>query len=386
MLAAMGARVAPVAATALVILMTLLAIGDALEPGSGSIVAVLALGLTAVTAMLLVGLRGLHAVEAYAAAALDRAAASEATQRASADELATMQRQFAGVQRVQSELAQASKLGAVGDLAAAVAHEVNNPLTGILGFSELLLAELPVDDSRHEEVAVIREEAVRARSIVKALVEFARPRPPQRIRTNLNDLARSTLELVRPRASEAEVNIAADYGDVPPLEIDPDAFRQVLLNVFNNAIDAMPNGGELRIATIVQPYRVGVAVADVGIGMDDKTRARIFVPFFSTRAGNGGATGLGLSVSLQIVEGHGGTIEVQSAPGRGSVFTVWLPLSWPAFTGAFPVPGVDPSQSVPSSDPEANAGSTGQSAVVSSSSSPSTATAGAGGSRSEVAA
>ena len=118
--------------------------------------------------------------------------------------------------------------------------------------------------------------------------------------------------------------------------------------------------------------------------MNADTRDRVFTPFFSTRTGVG--NGLGLSVSLQIVEGHGGTIEVQSAPGRGSVFTVWLPLSWPAFTGAFPVPGVDPSQSVPSSDPEANAGSTGQSAVVSSSSSPSTATAGAGGSRSEVAA
>ncbi len=250
-------------------------------------------------------------------------------------------------QRVQQQLAQASKLGAVGELAAAVAHEVNNPLTGILGFAELLLSELPADDPRHDEAAVIRDEAVRARTIVKALLEFARPRAPQRIPTSLNDLARSSLELVRFRALEADVAIVADYGDVPILELDPDALKQVLLNVFNNAIDAMPQGGTLHVSTEQVADRGCVVVSDTGIGMDEETQGRIFTPFFSTRAANGGRTGLGLSVSRQIVEGHGGTIEVESTPGRGAVFTVGLPSSWAAFEGAIQVPEMDPASATP---------------------------------------
>ena len=545
MLAAYGARPALVGAAALTILLALLAMGAALQSGSGAIVTILALGLAAVAAMLLVGLRALRAVKTRASAAFDRAAAAEAIQRARAEELAgvlaaseslmltgegqidylgvltaitpdgatsflvrvegetdatvvaahgplaasvvafrrpvpsgasdsrlaagpvtsfraadrasdpavtrehmagldaevaaglairlaghdgrclgwlhmvdrgegilepgfvslaqlvanqigvamennallaRVRRQLAEGQRVQHQLIQASKLGAVGELAAAVAHEVNNPLTGILGFSELLLAELPEDDSRREEVAVIREEAVRARSIVKALVEFARPRPPQRRETDLNDLARSTLELIGFRASEARVGIAADYGDLPPLQVDPDALGQVLLNLFGNAIDAMPNGGELRVATLCKGDRVAVAVADAGVGMDEVTRGRVFTPFFSTRSGNAGATGLGLSVSLQIVESHGGTIEVESAPGKGSVFTVWLPVSWPAVQGVFTDPGTESSQSVSSDGPDGDFAAAAQSPAVTFDSKSSAAAAGAVGSGREVAA
>jgi signal transduction histidine kinase len=254
--------------------------------------------------------------------------------------LVRVRRQLVEVQRVQQQLVQASKLGAIGELSAAVAHEVNNPLTGILGFAELLTTELPDGDPRREEAIVIRDEAIRARTIVRALLEFSRPRLPQRIRTDLNDLARSTLELVDFRAAEADVRIEADLGDVPSLELDPDAFRQVLLNLFNNALDAMPQGGLLRISTVGEPDRVGLSVTDGGVGMDEKTRDRIFTPFFSARPG-GGKSGLGLAVSLQIVEGHGGTIEVESAPGRGSTFHVWLPTKWPSFEGSVVVPGMD---------------------------------------------
>lgn len=255
--------------------------------------------------------------------------------------MARLRQELAANQRVGQQLLQASKLGAVGELAAAVAHEVNNPLTGILGFAELLLSELPADDPRHAEVAVIRDEAVRARTIVRALLEFARPRPPQRIPASLNDLARSTLELVRFRAHEADVAIVADYGEVPCLELDPDAVKQALLNLFNNAIDAMPGGGTLSLSTEQVGDRVRVAVGDTGIGMDEETRRHIFTPFFSTRAANGDGTGLGLSVSGQIVEGHGGTVEVESTPGNGAVFTVWLPASLEAFECPVPVTGAE---------------------------------------------
>jgi signal transduction histidine kinase len=255
--------------------------------------------------------------------------------------LARVRHQLVEVQRVQEQLVQATKLSAVGELAAAVAHEVNNPLTGILGFSELLMTELPDADPRHDEAQIIRDEAVRARTIVKSLLEFARPRPPQRIPSSLNDLARSTLELIQFRATDAEVRIVADYGEVPCLEIDPDALKQVLLNLLNNAVDAMPDGGELRVSTLIQGDRVGVVVADVGVGMDAETRGRIFVPFFSRRAGGGVGTGLGLTVSLQIIESHGGTIEVESSPNKGSVFTVWLPTALHDFAGTVLVPGIE---------------------------------------------
>jgi signal transduction histidine kinase len=235
--------------------------------------------------------------------------------------------QLAQTQRVHRQLVQASKLGAVGELAAAVAHEVNNPLTGILGYSELLLSELPEDDPRHDEAAVIRDEAFRARSIIKALLEFARPRQTLPVATNLNDLARSTLELVRYRAAQADVKIVVELADLPDLEVDADAFGQVLLNLYTNAIEAMPGGGTLRVATVVEPERAGFVVSDDGVGMDEQTRARIFTPFFSTRVGRTDANGLGLSISLQTVESHGGTIEVTSQPGRGSTFTVWLPTT-----------------------------------------------------------
>ena len=205
----------------------------------------------------------------------------------------------------------------------------------------MLLSELPADDPRHDEVAVIRDEAVRARTIVRALLEFARPRPPQRIPASLNDLARSTLELVRVRAHEADVAIVADYGEVPCLELDPDAVKQALLNLFNNSIDAMPGGGTLSLSTEPVGDRVRVAVGDTGIGMDEETRRHIFTPFFSTRAANGDGTGLGLSVSRQIVEGHGGTVEVESTPGNGAVFTVWLPASLEAFECPVPVTGAE---------------------------------------------
>jgi signal transduction histidine kinase len=238
-------------------------------------------------------------------------------------------RQIVEVQRVQEQLVQASKLGAIGELAAAVAHEVNNPLTGILGFAEILLAELPADDSRHDEVVIIRDEAVRARTIIRSLLEFARPRPPQRTPTDLNELTRSTIELIRFRAQGERIELTETYAELSSLAIDPDAIKQVLLNLCNNAIDAMPHGGRLDISTFAAGDRVGIAVADTGVGMDRETRARLFSPFISPRTRGGYGSGLGLSVSRRLVEGHGGTIEVSSEPGRGATFTIWLPKAAP---------------------------------------------------------
>lgn len=270
--------------------------------------------------------------------------------------LTSVQRQLAEVQRVQQQLVQASKLGAVGELAAVVAHEVNNPLTGILGFAELLLTELPEDDPRREEAEVIRTEAIRARTIIKALLEFARPRPPQRIPTDLNELARSTLDLQRSRAAKRRIEVVEEYGELPWLELDADALRQVLLNLLNNSMQAMPCGGQLRISTRVEGDGVALVVSDTGVGMDEETRNRIFTPFFSTRAGGAGGTGFGLSTSMRIVEGHRGTIDVESELGKGAIFTIRLPIARGAPDGPAEVPGTDTGCGEPPDDGEAGGG------------------------------
>jgi signal transduction histidine kinase len=121
--------------------------------------------------------------------------------------------------------------------------------------------------------------------------------------------------------------VIEEYADLPLLQVDGDALKQVLLNLLNNSIQAMPHGGQLRVATRAEGDDVAFVVADTGVGIDAETRNRIFTPFFSTRAGSAGGTGLGLSVSMQIVEGHHGTIEVESEPGKGAAFTVRLPVA-----------------------------------------------------------
>jgi signal transduction histidine kinase len=322
------------AVTSLLAVGAILAAEEALGLNSQVVHAALAVGLGLAVAMLVATMLDLRAAEVRTDAALARAVSAETAQRARADELARL---LTEVRSVQEQLVQASRLGAVGELAAAVAHEVNNPLTGILGFAELLASELPVDDPRHEEAVVIRDEAIRARSIVKALLEFARPRTPQRLSTDLNALALTTVDLVRFRVHETGIRIVEDYSDLPPLEADPDALKQVLLNLINNAIEAMPEGGELGVSTRSGRDRAGLVVRDTGPGMDAKTRSRVFTPSFSTRATTGVGTGLRLPVSLQIVESHGGSIEVESEPGSGTVFTVWLPLTTTALDGGMTV-------------------------------------------------
>jgi signal transduction histidine kinase len=337
-LSAPGARpVAWVAAWAPVAVIGVLAFQDVMGMRSSLRVIALVSGLVLLGLTMLAGIRELRAAETRSEEALARAEAAEAAAHARAEEL---QEQLSETQRMQQQMVQASKMAAVGELAAAVAHEVNNPLTGILGFSELLLANLPANDPRRADVAVIHSEAVRARGIVRALLEFARPRPPQRIKTDINPLVRSVVDLVRFRAQEHHVAIVEDYGDVPDLQIDPDAVKQVLLNLFSNAFEAMPRGGEIRVSTLRSDDRIGLRVADNGVGMDASTRNRIFTPFFTTRAGSEGGTGLGLSVGLRIVESLGGSIEVATEAGTGSAFTIWLPLAEPSFRGAVIMPAV----------------------------------------------
>jgi signal transduction histidine kinase len=230
--------------------------------------------------------------------------------------------------RVQDQLINASRMAAVGELAAGVAHEVNNPLTGVLGFSELLLEEMPVDDPKRADIRTIWEEAMRARSIVRALRDFARPTSPLMIPTDLPELVRGAIDLIRYPLKRAGVTIVESYGELSLMELDPHAIQQVMLNVLTNAMQAMPRGGTLTVEAISSGSEVVVTIADDGEGMDEIAVGQAFVPFFTGRQ-ESGASGLGLSATLGLVESHGGTIHLESQLGVGTTVAIRLPVTRP---------------------------------------------------------
>jgi signal transduction histidine kinase len=238
------------------------------------------------------------------------------------------------LKRTQQQLVQSAKLAAIGELAASIAHEINNPLMVILGNSGLLLRGMPPDSPGHGRVTKIETEANRAAKIVRNLLDFARRREPKREPLGLHDLIVRTLDLLHAKLAEARVEAETVFDPaVPPVLGDGDQLRQVLINLITNAADAMPNGGSLLVRTELrrregEPW-VAVSVTDTGIGMDTDQLARIYEPFYTTKP-EGRGTGLGLSVSLGIVRNHGGTIEAESKPGKGTTMVVCLPLSSPS--------------------------------------------------------
>jgi signal transduction histidine kinase len=232
------------------------------------------------------------------------------------------------MRRAQAQLLVASKRAAVGELAGAVAHEVNNPLTGVLGYAELLLADSEPDDRSRESLLTIRSEAIRARDIVRSLLEFARPRSPERRLTDLSELVRITVDLWRYHVERGGLQIVESYEALPEIDIDPDAIRQVVLNVLTNAIQAMPADGRLSVRVAADGADATIAIEDNGRGMSEETRLQAFQPFFSTREAEL-ATGLGLSTAETLVESHGGRIELRSAVGEGTVATIRLPMTVP---------------------------------------------------------
>ena len=251
--------------------------------------------------------------------------AAEAALASNQELAAQLQARIDEMRRVEAQLVQASKRTAVAELAAAVAHEVNNPLTGVLGYADLLLNDLPPDGRGREELETIRTQALRARDIIHGLLDFARRRAPQRLPTDLNALAASTLGLVRYHFERSWIRIEEKYGELPLVDCDPADIGQVLLSLVTNAAQAMPEGGSLRIETRVDGDAALLIVADDGSGMDEATAARAFEPFFTTQPLEAGR-GLGLAVSLSIVQAHEGTIEVVTGAGAGTTVTVRLPI------------------------------------------------------------
>lgn len=246
-------------------------------------------------------------------------------------ELSTrLQQRLAELETTQAQLVRSAKLAAIGELAANVAHEINNPLTGVLSVVELLQEELAENPSQHQDLQTVREETLRVRSIVRSLLDFARQTPPRLESTDPRTVLDSVLPLVRKRAAVTGVEIHQVHAPRPlPIVVDESQLKQVLINLLTNAIDATPNGGDIFVGTERQDDEVVITVRDTGPGIAPEHRDRIFEPFFTTKSAVSG-TGLGLSVSLGIVERHGGKIKVHSEPGNGATFAVHLPAAvWP---------------------------------------------------------
>jgi len=229
-------------------------------------------------------------------------------------------------ERLQEQLRHADRLATIGQLAAGVAHELNEPLANILGYAQLVAKDEHVSEAVQRDVGKVVSAALHAREVVKKLLIFARQLPTRKATVNLNEVVNEGLFFLESRCSKEGINVVRDLDPaLPPLSADAGQLQQVLVNLVVNAIQAMPAGGTLSITTRAEADGVVLSVADTGVGMSEDITKRIFLPFFTTKdVGQG--TGLGLSVVHGIVSSHGGKIDVRSAPGKGSVFEVYFPL------------------------------------------------------------
>lgn len=238
-------------------------------------------------------------------------------------------------QKVESEiqLLQSEKQASIGRLAAGVAHEINNPLTGVLTFTHLLLRRKDLPEEVRKDLETVAQATDRVRKIIKGLLDFSRQTALYPEPLNLHNLVRSTVALVENQALVKGILLKFEPGEnIPPVTADTSQIQSVLLNILLNALDATDPGGSVAITSRLQssPEKAGqrgvdLVVTDTGCGIPPENITKLFDPFFSTKE-VGQGTGLGLSVSYGIVERHGGAIRVKSEVGKGSTFTIWLPL------------------------------------------------------------
>lgn len=228
----------------------------------------------------------------------------------------------------QQTIAEAERLAIIGQLAAGVAHEINNPLTGILLYCDLMLKNLPDDHPYKKNLLRINNEAQRCKTIVKGLLDFARQKKPEIKKASVNELIESTLNLLKTQAIFLNINTKLELdGHLPQINIDPSQIQQVLINIIMNGVEAMEGKGELKIESKLSEDKkfVCILVSDTGPGIKPEYHKKIFEPFFTTKEATHGV-GLGLSISKRIVEDHNGTIEVKSEPGKGTTFIIKLPV------------------------------------------------------------
>jgi two-component system NtrC family sensor kinase len=234
------------------------------------------------------------------------------------------------LERTQRQLIQSEKLNAIGQLAASVAHEINNPLAGVLVYAKLISKKLNGNNFDKEEtlnnLKKIEMAVNHCSRIIRSLLDFSRQTEPSLQPVMINDIIDDVMSLV---GHQAEMNhVAIDRNEdssLPPIMADAVQLKQVFVNLIVNAIQAMPEGGQLNITSTSDNNSVSISFRDTGSGIDSENMDKLFTPFFTTKQEVSGV-GLGLAVSYGIIERHNGRIEVQSKVGDGSTFTVHLPI------------------------------------------------------------
>ncbi len=228
--------------------------------------------------------------------------------------------------QLESQLLQAEKLSSIGLFAAGVAHEVNTPLAGISSYAQMLQKETPAGDPRGDLLRRIEQQSFRASEIVNNLLKFARVTENDFQEINLNSLMTDTVALLSHPLKKSGVGIALELDPALPTTVGSGGkLQQVFMNIFLNARDAMPHGGEVRVRTFKRKSNLVIQIRDEGEGISEENVKKIYDPFFTTKdVGKG--TGLGLAVSYGIIQEHSGRINVESEPGKGTVFTLELPV------------------------------------------------------------
>jgi len=241
--------------------------------------------------------------------------------------------------KLQEQLRHADRLATIGQLAAGVAHDMNEPLANILGFAQLAKKTPEIPKQAAGDLDKIVDNCLHAREVIRKLLTFARQAPPQAARVNLNQVVTDGLYFLESRCTKAGVEVVRRLDpNLPEITADPSQLHQVLVNLVVNAVQAMPEGGKLTIETRAAADWVSLSVQDTGIGMSEEVQKNIFTPFFTTKDASQG-TGLGLAVIQGIVASHGGKIRVESELGSGAYFEIQLPVVGPGETEESPQDG-----------------------------------------------
>lgn len=227
--------------------------------------------------------------------------------------------------RIEERLRQNERLAAIGNTVSHIVHEIKNPLMIIGGFAQQLLRSQTLDDKGRQKLAIIAEEVNRLEALVAEMRDYSRPPALKKEVGNLADLLNEVDELCREMLREKNIVLKIEIqGELQPCQLDFPQLKQVLLNLIRNAAEAIQDGGEIVITVRRVPPNLEIAVSDTGIGMPPEVMSHIFTPYYTTKTKG---SGLGLAISRNIIQAHNGTIEVASTPGKGSTFTIKLPLA-----------------------------------------------------------
>jgi two-component system sensor histidine kinase PilS (NtrC family) len=233
---------------------------------------------------------------------------------------------LSSIKRMEERVRQADRLATIGRLSANIAHEIRNPLASLSGAIEALVRELPADPGRDRLVEIVLRESDRLNRIIRDFLEYARPAPVAIHAVNLADLLEEVVLLLEHRSLPTELKVVREFGEALPARVDPQQLRQAVWNLCINAVQAMPEGGELRLGGRLlpgsDPASLQLWVTDTGHGIGEGDLPHIFEPFFSTKAEG---SGIGLALVYRVVQDHGGQIEVRSQPGAGATFLLTLP-------------------------------------------------------------